>query len=121
MPVNVSVTSSAFDLVDGDMVCGRSRLLGIAIQRRERAGSQCPAIVSKELAVDNLVGADSIIVAVQDIEQHDGAVAIRQSHSAARHRDIDFSIVMGELELIAYDFEISRRRGIAVGECRGQK
>ena len=104
MPVNVSVTSGAFDLADGDMVCSGGCLLGIATQRYECAGSQCPAVMSKEFAVSDLVGADLIIVAIQDIEQHDGSVAIRQSHSAARHRDLDFSIVVGELELVAYDF-----------------
>ena len=121
MPVNASAASGAFDLVDGDVVRGGGRLLGVAAQRRERAWPQCPTVVSEELAVGNLIAADLIAVAIQDIEQHDGAIAIRHGHSAARYRDIDFAIVMSELETVTDDFEITRRRGITVGERRLHK
>ena len=119
--VNESMTPGAFDLANGDMVRGGGSLLDIAAQWRERAGSQCPAVVSEELAVGDLIGADLITVAIQDIEQHDGTITIRQGHSAARYRDIGFAVVMSELESVADDLEITGRRGIAVGECRTQK
>jgi len=59
------------------MVRGGDCLLAIATQWRERAGSQRPAVVSEELAVGDLIGADLITVTIQDIEQHDGTITIR--------------------------------------------
>ena len=125
--LNVSATPGAFDLADGDVIRGGGRLLAITAQRSERAGSQCPAVVSEELAVDNLVGADLIPVAIQDIEQHDGAIAIRHGHGAARYRYLGCAVVLGALEFVADDFQITGRRGIAVGQrrvhqqCRGHE
>ena len=100
------------------MVSFGGRLLAISAQRRECAGVERPAVVAEEFAVSDLVGADLPSFAIQDIEYHDRAVAIRQGHGAASDRDASLSIVLGELEFITNDFEVSRRRCIAGGERR---
>jgi len=90
------------------MIRGGGRLMHLAAIRGKRAGTERPTVVTKELAVGDLVSPDGFAVTVQDIEQHDRTRTIRQCHGATGHRDGCFSVVMSVLELIADDFEIAR-------------